>query len=68
MGLPSEYMRTCYFIRYDGQGNQRFCLKLPGVWIKGLDYGGANQQGGELVKIKVTLVVSKAEYLKSDEF
>lgn len=65
MGLPSEYMRLVYFIRYDGQGNQRSVLKCPGVWIKGISYGTMNQEGGSLVQIKVTLVISKAEYIKN---
>ena len=67
MGLPSEYMRTVYFIRYDGQGNIRDCLKAPGTWIRGLSNGDMNQQGGDIVKLKVTLVLSKVIYLTQAE-
>ena len=67
MGLPSQYMRTVYFIRYDGQGGVRDVIKCPGVWIKGLKNGSMNQQGGEIVKLNVTLVISKAMYLTSSE-
>lgn len=63
MGLPTEYMRTVYFIRYDGQGNVRDVIKCPGVWIRGLKNGNMNQQGGEIVQVGVTLVISKATYL-----
>ena len=68
MGLPSEYMRTVYFIRYDGQGNTRDVIKCPGVWIRALNNGGGNQEGGSLVQLKVTLVISKAIYLTRDQF
>ncbi len=34
MGLPSQYLRVAYFIRYDGQGNPRDVIKCPGVWIR----------------------------------
>ena len=67
MGLPSSYMRTVYFIRYDGQGNPRDIIKCPGVWIKGLKNGAMNQEGGALVKCSVTLVISKAQYLDQDQ-
>lgn len=63
MGLPTEYMRTVYFIRYDGQGSVRDVIKCPGVWIRGLKNGNMNQQGGEIVQVGVTLVISKATYL-----
>lgn len=66
MGLPSEYMRTVYFIRYDGQGRARDVIKCPGCWIKGLGNGSMNQEGG-LVQVKTTLVISKAIYLTQDE-
>lgn len=66
MGLPSEYMRTVYFIRYDGKGNARDVIKCPGCWIKGLGNGSMNQEGG-LVQVKTTLVISKAIYLTQDE-
>lgn len=67
MGLPSEYMRQVYFIRYDGRGNAKDVLKCPGVWLKGLDNGSMNQTGGDIVKVKVTLVISKVIYLKQSE-
>lgn len=66
MGLPSEYMRQVYFIRYDGKGVVRDVIKCPGVWIKGLDNGEYNQEGG-LVQVKTTFVISKAIYLKSTD-
>lgn len=65
MGLPSQYMRVAYFIRYDGQGNARQILKCPGVWIKGLDYGEMNQEGGSVVQLRCTLVISKVIYLNA---
>lgn len=64
MGLPSQYMRTVYFIRYDGAGNERDIIKCPGVWIKGLKNGSMNQEGGSVVQVGVTLVISKAVYLR----
>lgn len=67
MGLPSEYMRTVYFIKYDGQGNMRDVIKAPGVWIKDLGNGEMNQEGGSVVKVKVTLVISKAIYLRQED-
>lgn len=67
MGVPSEYMRVVYFIRYDGRGNARDVIKAPGVWIKGLSNGAYNQEGGQLVQIKTTLVISKAIYLSESE-
>lgn len=63
MGLPTEYMRTVYFIRYDGQGNERDVIKCPGTWIAGLKNGAANQEGGAVVQVSVTLVISKVIYL-----
>lgn len=59
IGLPSQYMKLCYIVRYDAQGNERDVLKMPGVWVSSLNYGDMNQQGGELVKVSLTLVVSK---------
>lgn len=59
MGLPSEYMKQCYIIRYDGQGNERDVLRLPGVWLSSLSYGDMNQAGGDVVKVQVGLVISK---------
>lgn len=67
MGLPSQYMRNVYFIRYDGQGNPRDVIKLPGAWISALKNGSANQEGGNIVQVSVTLVVSKAIYLTKEE-
>lgn len=67
MGLPSEYMRTVYFIRYDGKGNQRDVIKCPGVWIKNLTNGAMNQEGGQIVQTKVTLVISKCVYLTDQD-
>jgi len=67
MGLPSEYMRTVYFIRYDGQGGVRDVIKCPGTWIANLNNGNMNQAGGEVVQVTVTLVISKAIYLTDAE-
>lgn len=67
MGLPTDYMRTAYFIKYDGQGNMRDVIKCPGVWPRGLKNGAMNQEGGQIVQIGVTLVISKAIYLSADE-
>lgn len=67
MGLPTEYMRTVYFIRYDGQGNPRDVIKCPGVWIAGLGNGTMDQEGGSIVQVSVTLVISKAEYLTESQ-
>ena len=64
MGVPSEYMKNAYFIRYDGKGNVKDVIKSPGVWIKDLDNGGQmSQEGGNIVKVSLTLVISKAIYL-----
>ena len=67
VGVPSEYMRVVYFIRYDGRGVARDVIKCPGVWIKGISNGAYNQEGGALVQIKTTLVISKAIYLSASE-
>lgn len=67
MGLPSSYMRTAYFIKYDGQGNVRDVIKAPGVWCRGLKNGQMNQEGGSLVQISVTLVISKAIYMTASD-
>lgn len=67
MGLPSEYMRVVYFIKYDGTGRVRDVIRCPGTWIQGLNNGSMNQQGGELVKVTTTLVISKAYYIKQSE-
>lgn len=63
MGLPSNYMKQVYFIKYDGQGNVRDVIKCPGTWIGALDNGAMNQTGGEVVKVQVPLVISRAIYL-----
>lgn len=67
MGLPSEYMRNCYFIKYDGRGNPRDIIRCPGTWISGLNSGDMNQQGGDVVKAQVSFVISKAYYLKPSD-
>lgn len=59
MGLPSQYMKQVYIIRYDGQGNERDVMRMPGTWISAIDYGGMSQEGGSLVQVSVTLVISK---------
>lgn len=68
MGLPSEYMKMVYFIKYDGQGNPRDIIRCPGTWIGALDNGQMNQQGGDVVKVKVPFIISKAIYLKPEDF
>ena len=67
MGLPSQYMRQVFFIKYDGQGAVRDVIRAPGTWIKDLKNGSMNQEGG-LVQVSVTLVISKAMYLKPEDF
>ena len=67
MGLPSQYMRQVFFIKYDGQGKVRDVIRAPGTWIKDLKNGAMNQEGG-LVQVGVTLVISKAMYLKPEDF
>ena len=67
MGLPSQYMRTVYFIKYNGQGVAQDVIKAPGTWIKGLSNGAMNQEGGSIVQAKVTLVISKATYMTGAE-
>lgn len=68
MGLPSQYMRQVFFIKYDGQGNPRDVIRAPGTWISDLENGDMQQGGGDLVKVRVTLVISKAIYLKPEDF
>lgn len=63
MGLPSEYMRQVYFLRFDGQGNIRDAIRCPGTWIGALNNGEGNQQGGSLLQVSVPFVISKAIYL-----
>ena len=67
MGLPSQYMKCVYFIKYDGQGNPRDIIRCPGTWIRGLENGAGNQSG-DIVKIKTTFVISKAIYMKPEDF
>ena len=67
-GLPSQYMKQVFFIKYDGQGNPRDIIRCPGTWIGALNNGQMNQQGGEVVKISVPFVISKAIYLKPSDF
>ena len=68
MGLPSEYMKQVYFIKYDGQGNARDVIKAPGTWISGLSSGEMNQAGGDIVKVSTTFVISRAMYLRPEDF
>ena len=67
MGLPSQYMRNVYFLRYDGQGNIRDAIRCPGTWIGALDNGNYNQEGNSIVQVSVPFVISKAIYLTSAE-
>lgn len=67
MGLPSQYMRNVYFIRYDGQGNVRDAIRCPGCWIGALSNGEMSQTGGSVVKVQVPLVISRAIYLTKDD-
>lgn len=68
MGLPSAYMRQVFFIKYDGQGNVRDVIRCPGTWIGALNNGEMNQQGGDVVKVRVPLVISRAIYMKPSDF
>lgn len=68
MGLPSEYMKQVFFIKYDGQGNVRDVIRCPGTWIGALGNGAMNQTGGEVVKISVPFVISRAIYLDQSDF
>ena len=67
MGLPSSYMRQVFFIKYDGQGNVRDVIRCPGTWIGALSNGAMNQTGGELVKIQVPFIISRAIYMTPAE-
>lgn len=66
MGLPSEYMKQVYFIKYDGQGNVRDVIECPGTWIGPLNNGEMRQEGG-IVTVTVDFIISKAKYWKSNE-
>lgn len=68
MGLPSQYMRQVYFIKYDGQGNPRDVIRCPGTWIGALNNGDMNQAGGDIVQVQVPLVISRAIYMKPEDF
>ena len=68
MGLPSEYMRQVFLIKYDGQGNVRDVIRCPGTWIGALDNGAMNQTGGDVVKVQVPFIISRAIYLKPEDF
>lgn len=68
MGLPTDYMRQVYFIKYDGQGNPRDVIRCPGTWIGALGNGGMNQEGGAIVQVTVPFVISRAIYLKPEDF
>nr|DAJ51000.1 MAG TPA: baseplate wedge protein [Caudoviricetes sp.] len=68
MGLPSEYMKQVFFIKYDGQGNVRDVIRCPGTWIGALDNGSMSQAGGDIVKVKVPFIISRAIYMKPEDF
>ena len=68
MGLPSQYMRQVFFIKYDGQGNPRDIIRCPGTWIGALSNGAMNQEGGQVVKVSVPFVISRAIYMKPEDF
>lgn len=67
MGTPSQYMRQVFFIKYTPDGIAKDVIRCPGTWIKDLKNGGMMQEGG-LVKVGVTLVISKAIYLRPEDF
>lgn len=67
MGLPSEYMRQVFFIKYDGQGNVRDVIRCPGTWIGALNNGEMNQEGGSIVQVSVPLIISRAIYMKPED-
>lgn len=67
MGLPSQYMRQVYFIKYDGQGNVRDVIRCPGTWIGALRNGAMSQEGGDIVKITVPFIISRAIYMKPED-
>ena len=67
MGLPSQYMRQVYFIKYDGAGNVRDVIRCPGTWIGQLSNGTMDQKGGEVVQVTVPFVISRAIYLKPED-
>ena len=67
MGVPSQYFRKAYIVRYDGAGNEKDILMLPGVWPSGLDYGEYDQAGGNVVRVNLSLVVSKVIPIKVED-
>ena len=60
-------MKDVYFLRYDGQGNIRDAIRAPGTWIGALSNGDMNQTGGNVVQVKVPLVISKLIYLRKED-
>jgi len=67
LGLPSQYMRQVYFIKYDGTGGQaRDIIKCPGTWISSLNNGGMDQTGG-IVTVTCSFEISRAIYLKPED-
>jgi len=68
MGLPSQFMRQVFFIKYDGQGNPRDVIRCPGTWIGALNNGNMSQTGGEVVKVSVPLHISRAIYMDPKDF
>ena len=67
MGLPSQFMKQVFFLRYDGQGNIRDGIRCPGTWIGALDNGEMNQAGGDIVKVSCPFVISRVIYLKKSD-
>lgn len=63
MGLPSEYMKQVFFVKYDGQGNVRDVIRCPGTWIGALNNGAMSQTGGSIVKVSVPFIISRVIYL-----
>ena len=67
LGLPSQYMKQGYFIKYDGTGGQaRDIIKCPGIWLSKINNGDMTQEGG-LVQVTCTFVISRAIYLKPED-
>lgn len=67
MGLPEQYMKQVYFLRYDGQGGIRDGIRCPGTWIGALKNGVYNQQGGDVVKVQVPFIISQAIYMTKED-
>jgi len=68
MGLPSEYMKSVYFLKYDGQYNLRDVIHCPGTWIGAMSNGDMNQEGGAIVQATVPLIISQVIYLRQEEW